>query len=149
MGSATQKIDLKKLAAFLLKRCWIIILCAAIGFTGLYCYTKYYQKDTYTAYATMYVLNGNPNLVNYQYANANDLSSAVQLLDTYMVVVRSSKVMNVVAERLMNDYPGIYADYISSTLYMGSVSQTGVLRIDDYRGVCCAGMGSCIFMVLL
>lgn len=131
MGSATQKTDIKKLVEFLLKHCWIIILCAAIGFTGLYCYTKYYQKDTYTAYATMYVLNGNPNLVNYQYANANDLSSAVQLLDTYMVVVRSSKVMNVVAERLMNDYPGIYADYISSTLSMGSVSDTGVLRINS------------------
>lgn len=130
MGNA-QKIDIKKLAAFLLKRCWIIILCAVIGFTGLYCYTKYYQKDTYTAYATMYVLNGNPNLVNYQYANANDLNSAVQLLDTYMVVVRSSKVMNVVAERLMKDYPGIYADYISSTLSMGSVSDTGVMRINS------------------
>lgn len=131
MGSNSQKIDLKKLAAFLLKRCWIIIICAIIGFTGLYCYTKYYQKDTYTAYATMYVLNGNPNLVNYQYANTNDLSSAVQLLDTYMVVVRSSKVMNVVAERLMKDYPGIYADYISSTLSMGSVSDTGVMRINS------------------
>lgn len=131
MGSVTQKINLKKLAVFLLKRCWIIILCAAIGFAGLYCYTRYYQNDTYTAYATMYVLNGNPNLVNYQYANVNDLTSAVQLLDTYMVVVRSSKVMNVVAERLMKDYPGIYADYISSTLSMGSVSDTGVMRINS------------------
>ncbi len=129
MDSIASKINIQKLAAFVLKRCWIIILCAAMGFAGLYCYTKYYKKDTYTAYATMYVLNGNPNLVNYQYANANDLSSAVQLLDTYMVVVRSSKVMNVVAERLMKDYPGIYADYISSTLSMGSVSDTGVMRI--------------------
>lgn len=129
MDSIASKINIQKLAAFVLKRCWIIILCAAMGFAGLYCYTKYYKKDTYTAYATMYVLNGNPNLVNYQYANANDLSSAVQLLDTYMVVVRSSKVMNVVAERLMKDYPGIYADYISSTLSMGSVSDTGAMRI--------------------
>ena len=46
-----------------------------------------------------------------------------------MVVVRSNKVMDVVAERLNSKYPGIPANYISSTLSMGSVSQTGVLRI--------------------
>ena len=130
MVSGTQKIDFKKLIGYLLKRLWIIVICAGIGFTVMYCRTKYYTRDTYTAYATMYVLNGNPNLVNYQYTNANDLNSAVQLLDTYMVVVRSNKVIDVVAERLSQDYPGIYADYISSTLSMGSVADTGVLQIN-------------------
>ena len=130
MGDSTQKINLKKLFFYILKRAWLIVVCAVIGFAGMYYYTQYYQKDTYTAFATMYVLNGNPNLINYQYANANDLSSAVQLLDTYMVVVRSSKVMDVVAERLSEKYPGISAGFISSTLSMGSVSQTGVLRIN-------------------
>ncbi len=130
MGNGAQKIDIKKLAIYLLKRLWIIVLCAGIGFAVMYCRTKYNQHDTYTASATMYVINGNPNLVNYQYTNANDLNSAVLLLDTYMVVVRSNKVMDVVAERLSNDYPGIYAGYISNTLSMGSVSETGVLRIN-------------------
>ena len=129
MENGSQRIDLKKLLTYFLKRIWILVICAGIGFAGMYYYTNNYQKDTYTAYATMYVLNGNPNLVNYQYANANDLNSAVQLLDTYMVVVRSSKVMTVVAERLNSDYPGISADYISSTLSMGSVAETGVMRI--------------------
>ncbi len=130
MGSVSQRIDIRKMFTYLLKRIWIIILCAGIGYAGMFVYTKYYQKDTYTAYATMYVLNGNPNLVNYQYTNASDLASAVQLLDTYMVVVRSSKVMSVVAERLNGDYPGINPDYISSTLSMGSVAETGVMRIN-------------------
>lgn len=130
MGSGAQKIDVRKLISYLLRRIWIIILCVGIGFSGMYIYTKYYQKDTYTAYATMYVLNANPNLVNYQYANTSDLNSAVQLLDTYMVVVRSSKVMSVVAERLNTDYPGLSPEYISGTLHMGSVSQTGVMQIN-------------------
>lgn len=130
MGDSTQKINLKKLFFYILKRIWLVAICAVIGFAGMYYYTQYYKKDTFTAFATMYVLNGNPNLVNYQYANANDLNSAVQLLDTYMVVVRSSKVMDVVAERLSEQYPGISASYISNTLSMGSVSQTGVLRIN-------------------
>ena len=130
MGENAQKTNLKKLFFYILKRIWLIVICAVIGFAGMYYYTQYYQADTYTAYATMYVYNANPNLVNYQYTNVSDLNSAVQLLDTYMVVVRSSKVMDVVAERLSEKYPGITTAYISNTLSMGSVSQTGVLRIN-------------------
>lgn len=129
MGSGAQSINIKKLVFYILKRCWLIILCAAIGFAGMYWYTAEYQKDTYTASATVYVLNGNPNLVNYQYTNTSDLNSAVQLLDTYMVVIKSTKVMSAVTERLIADYPGINAGFISKTLSMGSVSETGVLRI--------------------
>ena len=129
MESGAHQINIKKLAIYLLKRCWLIILCAAIGFAGMYWYAEYYQKDTYTASATVYVLNGNPNVVNYQYTNTADLNSAVQLLDTYMVVIKSTKVMSVVTERLVANYPGISAGYIASTLSMGSVSETGVMRI--------------------
>ena len=129
MENGSKRINLKKLFFYLLKRCWLIILCAAIGFAGLYWYTAYKQTDTYTASATVYVLNGNPNLVNYQYTNMNDLTSAVALLDTYTVVIKSAKVMSAVTERLVADYPGIFPDYIASTLSMGSVSETGVMRI--------------------
>ena len=129
MENGSKRIDLKKLFFYLLKRCWLIILCAAIGFAGLYWYTAYKQTDTYTASATVYVLNGNPNLVNYQYTNMNDLSSAVALLDTYTVVIKSTKVMSVVTERLIEKYPGISPNFIASTLSMGSVAETGVLRI--------------------
>ena len=134
MGGKPQGIDIKRLFFFVLKRIWIVIICAGIGFAALYCQTRYFQSDTYTAYATMYVLSANPNLVNYQYANAGDLNTAVQLLDTYMVVVRSSKVMDVVAERLQTKYPGIGTGFISSTLSMGSVGETGVLRINCSTG---------------
>ena len=129
MSNNVQGFNVGKLLAFILKRVWIIILCAGIGFAGMYYYSMNYKYDTYTASATVYVLNGNPNVVNYQYTNVSDLTSAVQLLDTYMVVIKSSKVMSVVAERLTAEYPGITSKYIASTLSMGSVSETGVLRI--------------------
>jgi len=130
MGNGSQRINFAKFFLYLLKRAWILIICAGIGFAALFSYTKFYQKDTYTAFATMYVINANPNLVNYQYTNVSDLNSAVQLLDTYMVVIRSAKVMNAVAERLNGDYPGISTGFISNTLSMGSVSDTGVLQIN-------------------
>lgn len=56
-------IDLVKLFRYYLKRIWLLILCAIIGFGGMYCKAQYMTPDTYTASATMYVYNANPNIV--------------------------------------------------------------------------------------
>ena len=129
MDRRTVKIDLVKLIRFVLKRCWLIVLCAEIGFGAMYIRTTRFMPDTYTASGTMYVNNGNPNMEQYQYTNQNDLDSAVQLIDTYLIVVKSEKVMKAVVDRLSNDYPGIDARFISSTLSMASVSETGVASV--------------------
>ena len=105
------------------------MICAGIGFGVSYWYQQRNRVDTYTASGKMYVLNANPNVVNYQYANSADFNSALRLIDTYMVVVRSNKVMDVVTERLATDYPGISSGYISSSLSMQSVSDTGVVEV--------------------
>ena len=131
MGNGAIRIDLVKLVKYMLKRFWLVILLAGLGFAGMYFRTNYNAVDTYTASGTMYVYNLNPNLINYQYASSNDLSSAVQLIDTYMVVVKSNKVMNVVAERLAKEYEGIAPSFIAHTLSMASVSETGVVRVSS------------------
>ena len=128
MNKQGGSIDLVRLAIYILKRCWLLIICAAVGFGFMYWQTSR-QPATYTASGTMYVYNGNPNLVNYQYTSISDLNSAVALLDTYMVVIKSNKVMDVVVERLMGDYPGITSAQIASSLSMGSVSETGVMQV--------------------
>ncbi len=129
MENRVLRIDLFKLVAYIFKRAWVVLLCGIIGFVGMYFYSEHYSIDTYSASGTMYVLNGNPNLVNYQYTNTSDLDSAVQLLDTYKVVVKSNKVMDAVAERLSADYPGITPQFIAGTLSMSSVSKTGVVEV--------------------
>ena len=129
MNRKTANIDLVKLLFYILKHIWLLILCAAIGAGYMYWRTSYRVRDTYTASGTMYVYNANPNLVNYGYTNASDLSSAVKLLDTYTVVVKSNKVLDVVVERLLPDYPNITVGAIAGSLSMGSVSETGVTRV--------------------
>ena len=128
------KIDLLKLIMFVLKRCWLLIICAVLGFSALYLYTSRMLPDTYTASGTMYVNNGNPNLENYQYTNTSDLDSALQLIDTYMVVVKSEKVMAGVIDRLSEDYPGISVGMVSGSLSMASVSETGVVSVSSTTG---------------
>ncbi len=134
MKNKTAQIDLAKLILYVLKRAWLIALCAIIGFAGMYWYSVTYTRDTYTASGTMYMYNGNPNLVNYQYTSSSDLNSAVQLLDTYRVVLKSNKVMDAVAERLAPDYPGITPGFISGSISMRSEQETGVVRVSCTTG---------------
>ena len=126
-------IDLIKLIKYVLRHIWVPLIPVIIGF-GIMYWRIARLPNTYTAYGTMYVYNGNPNLVNYQYASTSDLDSAVQLIDTYMIVVKSNKVMDVVVERLLKDYPGIEASFIARTIYMTSVSETGVVRVGCATG---------------
>lgn len=121
-----QQIDIFAVIRYILKHIWLPILCAIIGFGGMYCRAQYMMPDTYTTYATLYVTSGNPNLVNYQYTSSGDLNTAVQLADTYSVVIRSNKVMDAVAERLDVNLP---SSYIASTISMGTVNKTGVVRV--------------------
>lgn len=134
MGNKGTQIDLIKLAFYILQRAWLLVICAVIGFVSMYWYAENRLPDTYTASGTMYVYNGNPNLVNYQYASTSDIMSAVRLIDTYTVVVKSQKVLDVVAERLLPEYPNITPGFISGTLSMGSVSETGVVRVRCVTG---------------
>ena len=122
-------IDLRKMFFFIIKRIWIPILCAAIAFVVMYRYVNSKRVETYTAAGTMYVYVANPNMMNYQYISSGDLNSAVQLIDTYTIVVKSNRVMDVVAERLSETYPGITPAMIASTIYMQSVQETGVVRV--------------------
>ena len=133
MNRKASSIDLIKLIMYILKRAWLVILCVEVGFGGAYMYYAHRTTDTYTAQGTMYVNNANPNLQN-QYTNTNDLDSAVKLIDTYLIVVKSDKVMASVVKKLEADYPGITAKQIAGSLSMASVSKTGVAAVRSSTG---------------
>lgn len=129
MENRSIQIDFLKLFFYYVKRIWIIVLCAVIGYVSMYLYTAKMLPDTYTASGTMYVYNGNPNAVNYQYTSSSDLNSAVQLIDTYMVVIKSNKVLDAITEKLAPKYPDITPGFIAGSLSAGNVSETSVLQI--------------------
>ena len=49
MENNVLKIDLLKLVKYILKKIWLPILCAVVGFVGMYWYVAYRQPDTYSA----------------------------------------------------------------------------------------------------
>ncbi len=123
------RIDLVRLMIYILKRIWLVILCMVIAAGFMYWKGNRNIVDTYTASGTMYVNNSNPNMINYQYASSSDITSAVMLIDTYAVVVRSNRVMDRVAEQLSTKYPGIAPGFIASSVSMAPVGETGVVRV--------------------
>lgn len=129
MNRRANQIDLTKMLIYILKHLWLVVLCVELGFAARYMYTTRKLPDTYTAQGTMYVNNGNPNLSEDQYVNSGDLNSAIALIRTYLVVVKSDKVMGPVTEKLNVSHPGITAAQVSSGLTMESVSETGVVAV--------------------
>ena len=143
MNKQGGSIDLARLAVFILKRCWLVILCAAIGF-GFMFWRSSKTVDTYTASGTMFVTNSNPNLVNYGYTSTSDISSAVQLVNIYSEVVKSETVMQRVLEYaidpagengneedvlLSQKYPGLSTNYIRNAISMNSVHETPMVQV--------------------
>lgn len=143
MNKQNGSIDLARLAVYILKRIWLVIICAAIGF-GFMHWRASKTIDTYTASGTMFVTNSNPNLVNYGYTSTSDISSAVSLVNIYSEVVKSETVMQRVLEYaiepmnetgaeqdllLSQKYPDLSTDYIRSVISMASVNQTPMVRV--------------------
>lgn len=143
MNKQRTTIDLEKLAIYILKRCWLVIICAAIGFGYMY-WRASKAPDTYTASGTMFVTNSNPNLVNYGYTSTSDISSAVQLVNIYSEVVKSETVMQRVLEYeiepagtdgseqavlLSQKFKGLTTGYIRSVISMHSINETPMVRV--------------------
>ena len=143
MNKQSGSIDLTRLAVYILKRIWLVIICAAIGFGFMY-WRASKNIDTYTASGTMFVTNSNPNLVNYGYTSTSDISSAVQLVNIYSEVVKSETVMQRVLEYaiepagengneddvlLSQKYPGLSTGFIRSAISMKSVHETPMVQV--------------------
>ncbi len=136
-------IDLVKLLLFILRYVWIVAIAAAVGFGFMY-YRAAKQPDMYTSSGTMYVVNANPNMVNYGYTNASDISAAIKLIDTYSVVAKSDRVMDRVLEYsvdavdedgnpttllLAQKYPRLTPAAVAGSISMNSVNETGMVRV--------------------
>lgn len=123
------KIDLIKILLYILKRACFVVLCAELGFGAMYYHATRQLPDTFTASGTMYVNNTNDSDDYYTYAS--DLNSSLRLINTYLVVVKSDKVMSAVSKSLADNHPGISNSSISNSLFMNSVSESGVVAVSS------------------
>lgn len=90
------EINLREFFRLLLKRAWIIILCAVLCGTAVLVYAKNFVSPTYQASISVYV-NNNSGRDN-PYISSSDLAVALRLVSTYVNIIQSNTVLEKVID---------------------------------------------------
>ncbi len=98
----TKEISLRQLFAILKRRIFVIILSTAIFAVAAYFYSNNYITPLYTASISMYVYS-DPNRKDTS-ISSSELSAAVSLVNTYLVVLKSDSVLDQVVKQLQLSY---------------------------------------------
>ena len=121
----TKEIDLRILIGVIVKKLWLIVLCAVIAGTAVYLYTANFVKPQYRASVSIYVNNavhqqGTPGI------SASDLSASQRLVTTYVNILKSDTVLDKVAQEA-----GVKmsAEKIRSMMTAESLEETEVFRV--------------------
>jgi len=92
-------IDLREVIGVLWRRAWLIAAAAIVGAVVALLITYFLVEPKYEASTLMYVNNSDINLgaTSFKISNA-DLTAAQNLVDTYVVILKSRTVLNEVIE---------------------------------------------------
>lgn len=119
------EIDLLDLARKLLRYWLVFILAAIIGGGGALSYSMFMITPQYQAECMVYVNNGSISL-GASSITVGDLDASQDLVDTYMVILKSRRVLNDVAKRANVDYT---YEQMKQMVSAGKVNNTEVFSI--------------------
>jgi capsular polysaccharide biosynthesis protein len=94
--SETVEIDLKDFNRVILKKFWLVALCAIILAASVLVYTVNFVTPTYRASVSIYVNNNSG--ADDSYISSADLAVALRLVATYVNIVQSDTVLDKVIE---------------------------------------------------
>lgn len=98
-------IDLQKLLLVYLRKWWVILICLIIGAAAAFGITHQFVTPMYQASISIYV-NNNRNIHNKENLSSADLAAAQQLVNTYMSIAKSNRVLDKIAAKLNGEYSG-------------------------------------------
>ena len=118
------EIDLKRLALLLWNYAWLIILvgviCAAVAFS----YARFFITPSYSASTQLYVNN---NYVDSPGFSSSQLTAAQDLAETYMVILESRSVLDVVAQKSGLGYT---YNQLKGMVSASSINETEVFQVN-------------------
>lgn len=120
-------IDLREVIGVLWRRAWLIAAAAIVGAVVALLITYFLVEPQYEASTLMYVNNSDINLgaTSFKISNA-DLTAAQNLVDTYVVILKSRTVLNEVIEVGELEYS---YDNLKNMISAASVNSTEVFEI--------------------
>jgi len=125
-----KSLKIEEIIGIILKKWWVIVisflLCGVLSYT----YTTLFISPVYISRGSLYINNKsnitqNPNI----YINnitANDLTVALKLVDTYSVILKSNRFMEIVSEKVNLPYT---FNQIKDMVSFKGVNETEVLSL--------------------
>ena len=122
-------IDILEILRAILKKWWIVLLCAVIGASVLFGYTQFFKKQTYSATVKMYV-NSKASISDSLSVSitSSDISASTSIVKTYGVILQSQLVLDDVLEKAGLDDKYTYAQAVKM-LTVGSIDGTPVFGV--------------------
>lgn len=120
----TKEIDLRRIGIALLKKSWLIVLCAMILCVAVFVYSKNVITPQYRTNISMYVNNSNTK--QNTGISSSDLATSQRLVATYIDVLKSDLVLDQVAQQLELNIP---ASALRGMLLAESPESTEVLTV--------------------
>lgn len=121
---STKEIDLRRLGSALLKRVWLIVLCAVVLAAAVFVYSKNFIAPQYRTNISIYVNNNNKG--QSVGISSSDLATSQRLVATYIDVLKSDLVLDQVAQQLSLNIP---ASALRGMLQAESPEGTEVLTV--------------------
>ena len=123
-----RNFTVNEIITILLKRLWLIVTMALVGGIIAFSYSQYILPKRYTAKVALYVYNEKNDPSN-QGLNVNDFNLSARLVSTYMVILKSDTVLDLVStkiSRLGLNYP---AKELRSMISSNVVDDTEVFEV--------------------
>lgn len=119
------EIDLQKLLMAYLRKWWLILLCGLVVAGGALLYTVKFITPLYQANVSVYV-NNSSNNQPVDYVTSGNLDASQKLVNTYINIAKSDRVLDLVAEKLNGDYT---VKELREMLSAAQVDKTEIFRI--------------------
>ncbi len=124
------EINFQELFGIYIRKWWQIVICAILAASISLGYTYYFVTPMYQADISIYV-NNNRSTEDMEYLSNADVYAAQRLVNTYVNIVKSDRVLDKVAQRLGGEYT---ADSLYSVITAEPLESTGIFyvyAIDD------------------
>lgn len=120
------ELNLRKVTKTIAEKIWIVVFATVVAAILSFFVTKFLITPQYVSTATLYVQNTENRQIDVG-INMVDLTAAIKLVDTYIVVMESDLVMDEVAQNIGSKYTG---EEIREMFSAASEKETEVLRIN-------------------
>lgn len=121
-----KEINLAELFFAILRKIWLIVLCAVVAGALVYAYTVNFITPMYRSRITVYVNNTIVNSNSSNYISATDLATSQRLVATYINILESNRVLDPVAEKIGK---GLTAAHIRGMMSAAPLDETEVFEV--------------------